>query len=314
MTRVWSLTPLLNELDLLELRLRELDGLVDVHVVTESPVTFAGREKPLHFAEQRDRFEPWLDRIRYVVTERTVAVPHQGFGDRAAWGRENGQRLALGDALDDLAGDDVVILSDLDEIPSRRLVEGYASRPSQRRMVAPTIPMHLYRVGLRVMARQASVLRLFRGDALHRSTLEGLRHGGNHVEPTFDAPAGGDPAAWWGWHMSYFGGVEAVRYKVANAAHPEENIASWLEPATLEACILRGRDHRQNRTHEVVESATYDLPAALREDPAAFRTLVDPLSYPADYDGRRRGCATSPLPGDGETASVVGQPAPEASA
>lgn len=40
-----------NDLDLLDLRLRELNRVVDWFVVVEAPVTFAGRPKPLLFSE-----------------------------------------------------------------------------------------------------------------------------------------------------------------------------------------------------------------------------------------------------------------------
>ena len=45
-----------NELDLLEMRLNILNDVVDTFVITESPFTVSGNEKPLYYLENKDRF------------------------------------------------------------------------------------------------------------------------------------------------------------------------------------------------------------------------------------------------------------------
>ena len=58
-----------NELDLLEMRLNILNDVVDYFVVTESPFTVSGNEKPLYYAENKDRFGKFNDKIIHHVTE-----------------------------------------------------------------------------------------------------------------------------------------------------------------------------------------------------------------------------------------------------
>lgn len=277
--RVWSLTPFFNEVDVLDARLAELDSIVDVHVISESRRTYAGVEKPLWFAEHRERFAPYLDKIRYVVTDRMSRDTHQRIGDRVRWQRENGQRAALADALADLAPYDVVIVSDVDEIPRAELVQRYVGM-GLGQLVCPPLPMHLYRVGLRVMAPQASLLRFCRGVLFKQASPEDVRRMPPRRMP--DALIRGFNGT--GWHLSYTGGVDAVRYKVAQAAHPEENIAAWLEPDELQRCIRDGADHRRNRTHTVGKAPPASWPACVAEDRKRFRVLIDPLRYPARYD------------------------------
>ena len=43
-----------NELELLEMRLNILGDVVDHFVITESPYTVSGNEKPLYYAENKD--------------------------------------------------------------------------------------------------------------------------------------------------------------------------------------------------------------------------------------------------------------------
>ena len=57
-----------NELDLLEMRLNILNDVVDYFVVTESPFTVSGNEKPLYYAENKDRFGKFNDKICLLYT------------------------------------------------------------------------------------------------------------------------------------------------------------------------------------------------------------------------------------------------------
>ena len=98
-----------DELDMLECRLTELEEVVDWFVLVEAESTFQGDPKPLAYAEHRDRFARWSDRIVHVVAE----LP-----DASAWIREAAQREAIIDGLRalPLAPDDTIVLSDVDEI------------------------------------------------------------------------------------------------------------------------------------------------------------------------------------------------------
>ena len=108
---VWDAVLFHDELEMLDLRLEILDEVVDRFVVVESTVTFSGRAKPLHFDDHRERFGRWAERIVHVVVADTPEVG----GDR--WARERFQRDALGRGLGGCSGSDVVLVSDVDEIP-----------------------------------------------------------------------------------------------------------------------------------------------------------------------------------------------------
>ena len=58
-----------NELELLEMRLNILNDVVDYFVLTESPFTVSGNEKPLYYQENRDKFYKWNDKIIHNITE-----------------------------------------------------------------------------------------------------------------------------------------------------------------------------------------------------------------------------------------------------
>lgn len=106
-----------GELALLAHRLAETADLVDTFVIVEAGETFQGAPKPLLFAENRDSFAAFADKIRHV------ALPRLGGEKATPWDRERVQRDAVLFALQGLAPDDVVLILDADEIPSRALLE-----------------------------------------------------------------------------------------------------------------------------------------------------------------------------------------------
>lgn len=102
-----------GELDLLEFRLRENFDETDVFVLVEAGETYRGRAKPLQFAENRARFAWAADKLRPVqlgTLGPAAATPRQ---------RAELQRNAIVLALEDASPEDIVLLLDADEIPSR---------------------------------------------------------------------------------------------------------------------------------------------------------------------------------------------------
>ncbi len=123
-----------NELDLLKFRLEELYDKVDHFVLIESTKTFTGQVKPLYYSLNKDEFEKWNDKITHVVvTDMPISLPQYKIDELVAlpeirninWVREHHQRRSVGKGLSrlNLNFDDVIILSDLDEIPDLNIAE-----------------------------------------------------------------------------------------------------------------------------------------------------------------------------------------------
>ena len=68
MARIFDVFTFYNELDLLELRLEMLDPYVDQFVLVECAETFSGKQKPLYFQDNKERFSKYLHKIYHHVT------------------------------------------------------------------------------------------------------------------------------------------------------------------------------------------------------------------------------------------------------
>ena len=108
-----------DEFLLLRLKLEEMAPWVDRFVIIEATSTFTGQPKPLLFEQRRDEFAPWADKIQHMV------VDFPPWAD-SAWGREFYQRDMGVQALSGYVGpDDLVLISDADEILKREPIEGF---------------------------------------------------------------------------------------------------------------------------------------------------------------------------------------------
>ena len=113
--------PFFHELDILKLRLHILDPLVDRFVIEEATHTFSGLPKDLCFEKNREMFEEFLPKITYLVVENSPK-------EISTHERDKFQKNALAKALTDASDEDVLILSDVDEIPNPAVLQELVKR------------------------------------------------------------------------------------------------------------------------------------------------------------------------------------------
>lgn len=107
-----------NELDLLEIRLHELDSVVDKFVLVESTRTFQKKPKPLYFKENIERYKGFKDKIIHIVVDDFPGFFYK-FRIPNAWDYENYQKDQISRGLVNCKPGDVIIVSDVDEIPRK---------------------------------------------------------------------------------------------------------------------------------------------------------------------------------------------------
>lgn len=106
--KVWDTFLFYNELDMLQCRLETLDEVVDRFVLCEGNITNAGQWKPSYYEDNLERFKPWADRIVHVWA---TGLPNGG------WDCEYAKREWIRKGLEGARLKDLVLLSDVDEIP-----------------------------------------------------------------------------------------------------------------------------------------------------------------------------------------------------
>jgi Glycosyltransferase family 17 len=221
---IWSLTPFFNEVEVFGWRLQELHGVVDRHVVVEATTDHRGNKKTRNFPME------WVHRddvdYRFVHLET-----------RTDWHREQEQRRRLD--TPGIAPDDVVLLSDADEIPRASDLRWVAETASETPRIMK-LAMHVYRPQWRwkdELEPWFQICRVFKGSLLEKHNLEEIRQMGVN-----ESAYGGWPGL--GWHLAYMGGPEMIRQKLGAIAEREyEHGAKNAVRAYETGVDLFGRNH-----------------------------------------------------------------------
>ena len=111
-----------NEDHIADLRFNILNKFVDKFVIVESTVNHQGKPKKLHFDIKR--YKKFQHKINYIVVDDTpenIKKPHKG-GESLV---EQHQRNSIMRGLKDANDNDLILLSDVDEIPNLNKLNEY---------------------------------------------------------------------------------------------------------------------------------------------------------------------------------------------
>ena len=101
----------------LDIRLNTLKDKVDKFIIVEATKNHAGENKSLNF--RFENFSKFKDKICYIVIEdlpKTVRSPKKGWHENHA--RDQFQRNSIQRGYKDYSDDDLIMVSDIDEIPN----------------------------------------------------------------------------------------------------------------------------------------------------------------------------------------------------
>ena len=248
-----------NELDLLELRLHELDDVVDKFVLVEATKTHQKKDKPLYFELNKNRFQKFDNKIIHIVVDE---YPNSSVRETSNWDYERNQRNAIGRGLKNCKADDIILISDVDEIPNPSKIVEYKGKAGiklfRQKMFyyffncinASDVSGKNYNwVGtVMIFYKDFSKAQHFRDIAIKYTpgnvmnwkarlyylikSLENKHL--NRKDITFIDNGG--------WHFSYLGGVEKIISKIESFAHAEYNKEEYKDPEKLLAAINSGED------------------------------------------------------------------------
>jgi len=221
-----------DELDLLEIRLGQLDEVVDYFVFNELNRTHSGRPKPLHYQAHKSQFSKWHHKIVCDAPD----LPPMG-----AWATETAQRHALENLVRKLnpAATDVLLTSDCDEIPNPETIKGYTPNLGLRNLKQYTFWYnfgHMFNYG----SRWASRARIGTIQNMYEAGGLGPFHGGptDDMDPNFPSLENA------GWHCSYFSeDLLRIRRKVNSFAHEDlQHIVNSYTDKHLATLMFEGKD------------------------------------------------------------------------
>ena len=249
--------PFFNEIDLLKIRLKLLDDIVDRVVLVESTRTFSLKKKKLYYNENKFLFEKYNKKITHIIVDDTPALFNRLFIRKPRhlfWLIRNGkplfinahhidfyQKNKINEGLDDCKDDDILLLSDLDEIPNP-LVFNDLSFLNNKRGGALILENFCYYLNGRLYDRNndpvfevgPAILKFKDFRSFHAERREARHSVGENNSNNFQILKNS------GWHFGYLGGLKKVQYKIRSAAHSELNTKEINNKRKIKTQIAEG--------------------------------------------------------------------------
>lgn len=276
--KVFDVFPLGYETDVLLIRLLTLAGVVDEFCIVEADTTYAGRPREYLWPqlEKRPEFQPFRERVHWAPVALSDGP------DRGPWERETavrGRMLPLVDSCG-ATGDDIVIVSDADEIPNPNAVRFVQHVAAEGRIWRAPGYYHQLRLDLRAVGSLRPGIDR-KNDKLpfgylweHRQPLIGPRRLFRHAQKDRELLQTAVPNVapeLYGWHLTCQGTPADIVDKLQSYSHTEL-------ARTREHDIERLIRTRTTLAHGVpLEMVPWPaLPPPVAEDPDRWMHLMTP--------------------------------------
>lgn len=223
-----------GEKHILNLRVHELYDVVDKFVVFESDTTFQGNPKPFFLNMDKDIPQKFHNKIQHIRYTPDVVKSNP-------WSNEEMQRNAIGKSLTNLYHNDIILLSDVDEIPDQTELQTIIQRGVNKPY---TFYHNFYYFNVNVRSKRkwtgTHVFNYGNGELFNQG-FNNIRQMGFHqkcftpVNDTKNYSSGG-------WHFSNFGDADFIINKVESWSHTEVNKPEFKNKEYLQKCIKNGID------------------------------------------------------------------------
>lgn len=279
---IYDCIPFFNELDILKLRMQIMSPYVDKFVLEESTVTFSGEPKEMTFAKNRDMFAEFEDKIIYVAVDNS---PMSGVTTHE---RDKFQKNQLIRGMVDCKPDDIVIFSDVDEIPNPKVLTEIIQNFDATKIYHLAQRMFYCFLNMEeVSGNLLSITGEFKGVEQRQWLGTKICSFGNLPEEGIvflREVSPDDPrsvrVADGGWHFGYMGGnserdvAKRISIKVQAAAHQEYNSSRYLSEAVDR--LLCGEDIFGRNAKFIRVEIDESYPVYLQEHLDEYRYLLAP--------------------------------------
>ena len=223
-----------NEIELLYYRLETLYNYVDYFILVESTYTFTGKEKPLHYNENKTKFNKYNDKIIHlIIDDFKYKYPDINFENKEQWHNELQQRNFIKSGLNQLKLnlEDIITITDLDEIPDLNLFNNIKNNKINIDIHKLEMDFYFYNLNSKIVSKwyHAKILSYKKFLELGL-TCDEIRHYSCNVIQNG------------GWHLSFFGDEHFIKNKLNNFSHQEYNNNKYNDLEDIKYKITNKKD------------------------------------------------------------------------
>lgn len=260
-----------NENELTELRIKYLEKIVDYFVVIEADITHQGKKKPWNFPKILEgNLKKFSAKIQYhqinidpekIKNEESWIIDNIKGDD--AWRIENFQRNQIKTACKKFSDNDILIISDVDEIPSIEKLR-FIKNCDFKKIEPVALEQYLFHIDCNFLRLESwigsIVTTVQKCNAFSPHEFRRARYKISHF---------GDS----GWSFSSFGGANKIKEKLESIAHTEFNNEKFKNEIHIKNCQKTGADlfHRTVQSKRIDKSFfPKDLLKLMEENPTFY--------------------------------------------
>jgi len=222
-----------NEFELLDLRIAEMYDHVDYMVLVEGNTTFQNEPKDFNFARRAKDYEH-LNKLIYIGIEDMPMSPDP-------WDNERYQRDSIMLGIEDAADDDLIIISDIDEI--LRPTTLHELRKNQADIYGFRMPLFNFKFNYMLSTQDkyaiwsGAVKKKFLNSPedfrrqRHSLNSLGWQYNNGTIQIIEHA----------GWHFTYLGNESFAKNKIQSFSHSDDNRPEILNQINIDKSIKQGR-------------------------------------------------------------------------
>ena len=235
-----------NEVDLLKYRLAVLNNVVDKFIIVEAKHTFSGIEKELSYNKNKKSFQKYEDKIIHIIVDLPHKQPDIDYKTDQQWQNEYTQRNAIMQGLSQivLAPEDIIIISDADEIPDPDNLKKVKEVDPNFTALRLEQDYYYYNLSSKFVDPWYYSVMIKYGYLIETGlTPQECRHA-----PKFGIFNKG------GWHLSYFGDVSFIQKKIKSFSHQQYNTEPYNTAENIKDCMKNSTDlfNRDKKFHSMV--------------------------------------------------------------
>lgn len=250
-----------NELELLDIRLHELDPVVDKFVLVEATVTHTNKPKPLYYQENKHLFKKFQKKITHIIVKDS---PDVGM----SWIIERYQLSAVMRGLKRCRQEDVILYSCVDEIPRAEKIIEWKDKLGTLKSFKQDLCLYFLNCVKNDGSTEDHATKMFRFKDI--KTFKDI-YLTIFLRPDMIIPDGG-------WHFSYMGGVKKIQEKLASFAHQELNNDRYNTREKIKRAIAEGKDPFGFGWKFNIADISF-LPKYVQENQLKFRHLIAPKNH-----------------------------------
>lgn len=244
-----------NEMDILDIRLNELNDVVDKFVLVESTTSHTNVKKPLHFLQNKKRFSKFSKKIIHIIVDDSPQVTFPWIINQYQF-----DQMLVG--LKNCKPNDVILMSDIDEIPkATKITEFNDGKDNLKVFEQILFNFYLNNADFANPPWQGT----------HMTTFKNLKKIGSPWIAKFSKPDVIIEDG--GWHFSYIGDVRKIREKIAFTTHQEFNNDKYNTPEKISKALLNGEDlFKLGRKFKIVDVNL--LPEYVINNQSKFKSYI----------------------------------------